>query len=99
MQVITQLRKLEKDTMGRLNSVSDSVSKAKSAAAYGALAVTLDNAETPLLNIVRYWNNLYPHASSKGKLDSKAKQTFKNSIGNNIANVRLAHVCVLACMQ
>ena len=51
--VIQQLRTLEKDIMGRLSAVSDSIEKAKSQAQLGAIAVTLNNAESPLLNIVR----------------------------------------------
>ena len=99
LQVIAQLRAMEKDIMGRLTAVSDSVEKAKSQAALGSIAVTLNNAETPLLNIVRYWNNLYPEGNtSKGKLNSKAAQTFKDSIGNNIAKVS-ERVCVCACVR
>jgi len=97
--VIQALREFEHDIMGKLTAVSDNVQKAKSQAALGAVDITLNNAEVPLLDIIGYWNALYPQGSKNGQVNQDAVNLFKISIGGNIAKYRDAWTTLTECLS
>ena len=97
--VMEQLRKMEGDIMGRLSAVSDSVRQAKATAALGSISNVLNNAEVPLLDIVQYWNELYPNANNKdGTLNKKAANAFKQAVQGNIAKYRDSWTILSKCL-
>jgi len=96
--VIQALRSLEKDIMGKLSAVSDTVQQAKSTAQLGGISNILNNAEVPLLDIVDAWNNLYPNGAKDGKVNQEAAQEFKNAIGGNIEKYRDSWNLLVDCL-
>eukprot|EP00932_Pfiesteria_piscicida_P008614 SRR837773.19101.p2 GENE.SRR837773.19101~~SRR837773.19101.p2 ORF type:complete len:352 (-),score=170.99 SRR837773.19101:683-1669(-) len=96
--VIEALRALEKDVMGRLSAVSDTVARARQVAAKGSLALVLDSATQPLVDIVGFWNALYPNGSKGGKLNQAAVNTFKQVVMNDMSKYRDSWNTLAQCL-
>lgn len=97
--VIEALRAMEKDVMGRLSAVSDSVAQARQVAAKGSLALVLDQATQPLVDIVDSWNALYPNGAKDGKLNPDAVTVFKQEVFNDMSKYRDSWNTLAQCLS